>query len=74
MLFGIQFGASIRDPSVVVQALAQRGATLDVTDKNGFSPLDTALGLAGGWGFAGNVGVVQESTVALLKNLLGEPQ
>jgi len=67
-------GAALQGYDAVVQALAQRGATLDVTDENGFSPLDTALGLAGGWGFAGNVGVVQESTVALLKNLLGEPQ
>jgi hypothetical protein len=52
-----------------VRALVARGAQLDAQDSEGFTPLDTALGLAGGWGFARNVGVVQESTVALLRQL-----
>jgi ankyrin repeat protein len=68
-------GAALQGYDEVVEALANRGATLDLEDKDGFTPLDTALGLAGGWGFAGNVGVVQESTAALLEGLLAsQPQ
>jgi ankyrin repeat protein len=64
-------GAALQGFDEVVAALAQRGAVLDVTDDRGFTPLDTALGLAGGWGFAGQDSVVQESTAALLRDLLG---
>jgi hypothetical protein len=62
-------GAALQGYDEVVQALVERGATLDIKDTEGFTPLDTALGLAGGWGFARDVGVVQESTVALLRRL-----
>jgi hypothetical protein len=66
-------GAALQGYDDVVQALVDRGASLDVKDSKGFTPLDTALGLAGGWGFAGDVGVVQESTVELLRRLAAEP-
>jgi ankyrin repeat protein len=62
-------GAALLAYDQVVQALFDRGALLDIKDSEGFTPLDTALGLAGGWGFARNVGVVQESTAALLRKL-----
>jgi ankyrin repeat protein len=66
-------GAALLGHDEVVQALVERGARLDIRDSEGFTALDTALGLAGGWGFARNVGVVQESTAALLRKL-AEPQ
>jgi hypothetical protein len=66
-------GAALQGYDDVVQALVDRGASLDVKDSKGFTPLDTAMGLAGGWGFAGDVGVVQESTVELLRRLAAEP-
>jgi ankyrin repeat protein len=62
-------GAALQGYDDVVQALVDRGADLEVEDNNGFTPLDTAMGLAGGWGFAGDVGVVQESTAELLRRL-----
>jgi ankyrin repeat protein len=62
-------GAALQGYDEVVQALVDRGARLDIEDNEGFTALDTALGLAGGWGFAGDVGVVQESTAALLRTL-----
>ena len=53
----------------VVTYLASRGATLTWKNKAGFTPLDVASG-AGGRG--GRPGVVRESTVALLKQLIAE--
>lgn len=63
-------GAALQGYGEVIAMLVDHGADLDAEDNDGFSPLDTALGLAGGWGFAGNVGVVQESTAALIRSLL----
>jgi ankyrin repeat protein len=63
-------GAALQGYNEVVSALVEFGADLKAADNKGFTPLDTALGLAGGWGFAGNVGVVQESTAALIQELL----
>ncbi len=53
----------------VVKFLASRGASLDVRNKAGLTPLDLASG-AGGRG--GRPGVVRESTVALLKQLMAD--
>jgi ankyrin repeat protein len=53
----------------VVKYLAERGATLTWKNKAGLTPLDLASG-AGGRG--GRPGVVRESTVALLKQLIAE--
>lgn len=63
-------GAALQGFDAIVQALAERGASLDIEDEDGFTPLDTALGLAGGWGFAGRDSVVQHSTADLLETLL----
>jgi ankyrin repeat protein len=53
----------------VVRFLASRGASLNLKNKAGFTPLDVALGKAGGRGGRG-AGVVRESTAALLKELM----
>ncbi len=65
-------GAALQGFDDIVAALAERGADLTVADEDGHTPLDTALGLAGGWGFAGDVGVVQTSTVELIRELLDQ--
>jgi len=46
-----------------------KGADLDAKDCRGFTPLDMAMGKAGGFGFAGAEGVARESTAAVLKTL-----
>jgi ankyrin repeat protein len=51
----------------VVKFLASQGAALNQRNKAGFTPLDLALGLAGG---RGGRGVVRESTAALLRQLM----
>ena len=54
----------------VVRYLAERGATLDVKDKRGFTPLDTALGKAGGLGFDQASAQPHPTTAALLRELM----
>jgi hypothetical protein len=44
----------------VIKFLAQNGAKLDLADKRGLTPLDAAMGLAGGLGFDGKSGAVRE--------------
>jgi ankyrin repeat protein len=63
-------GAALQGYDEVVVALVRHGADLSTTDEDGFTPLDTALGLAGGFGFTGGEGRVNESTVTLIRNLL----
>jgi ankyrin repeat protein len=53
----------------VVKFLASKGATLNLKNKAGFTPLDVAQGKGGGRGGRGG-GVVRESTAALLKQLM----
>lgn len=67
-------GAALHGFDEVVAALVERGGDLTVEDENGFTPLDTALGLAGGFGFTGGEGRVQESTVALIEQLLEDSE
>lgn len=67
-------GAAMQGYDDVIRFLASRGAKLDVPDKDGFTPLDVALGKAGGFGFTGNEGVVREETAQLLRELMaGSP-
>ena len=58
----------------VVSFLAERGAKLDVKDRQGRTPLDVALGVGGvagrGAGGRGAPPAVRESTVALLRQLI----
>lgn len=63
-------GAALLGYDEVVAALAERGAALDLRDNNGHTSLDTALGLAGGFGFTGGEGRVNESTAQLIEALL----
>jgi ankyrin repeat protein len=62
-------GAALWGKDKVVEYLVAKGAKLDVKDRRGFTPLDAALGKAGGVGFDGASGVVHESTAALLRKL-----
>ena len=65
----------------LVRFLVEKGATLDLKDKSGRTPLDVAMGVpgaAGGRGRGRGAGpaaapVVRESTVALLKELMKVP-
>jgi ankyrin repeat protein len=66
-------GAAMQGYDDVIRFLATKGAKLDTRDKDGFTPLDVALGLAGGFGFTGREGVVREGTAALLRELMAEP-
>jgi ankyrin repeat protein len=63
-------GAAMQGFDDVIRFLAAKGARLDTPDKDGFTPLDVALGKAGGFGFSGNEGVLREATAALLTELL----
>jgi uncharacterized protein len=63
-------GAALQGYDRVVRFLAERGATLTVVDKRGFTPLDVAMGLAGGVGFDGKASNPHESTAALLRELI----
>ena len=54
----------------VVKFLAEKGAKLNRTDKQGRTPLDVALGVGAGAGARGGGGA-QQSTAALLRQLMG---
>jgi uncharacterized protein len=62
-------GAAQKGWNQVVQYLADHGAKLDVKDKKGLTPVDAAMGLAGGLGFDNTTGDVHESTATLLRQL-----
>jgi ankyrin repeat protein len=64
-------GAALQGYDDVIRFLATKGARLDTPDKDGFTPLDVALGKAGGFGFSGKEGVVRERTAAVLRELMG---
>ncbi len=63
----LHFAAQASDD--VVKLLAANGAKLDAKDKQGRTPLDTALGV-GGRGRAGGPAPVREGTAALLRQLM----
>jgi ankyrin repeat protein len=63
-------GAAQKGWDEVVQYLADHGAKLDVKDKKGLTPIDAAMGLAGGLGFDNTTGDVHETTAALLRKLI----
>jgi len=66
-------GATTQGFDRVVRFLAERGVALDVKDKRGFTPLDAAMGLAGGFGFDGRSGINRESTATLIRDLMARP-
>ena len=63
-------GAAMQGFDDVIKFLVTKGARPDVADSDGFTPLDVALGKAGGFGFSGREGVVREGTAALLRELM----
>ena len=63
-------GAALQGYDDVIRFLAGKGAALDTPDKDGFTPVDVALGLAGGFGFSGKEGVARPGTAALLRELI----
>lgn len=65
-------GAAMWGYTDVIKFLAQNGAKLDLADKRGLTPLDAAMGLAGGLGFDGKSGAVREETANALKEILGD--
>jgi ankyrin repeat protein len=64
------FGAATFGFTEVVKYLHEQGAELDYKDKAGLSPLDAAMGKAGGFGFQGTDGRYWDETVALIESLL----
>jgi ankyrin repeat protein len=62
---------AVRTSDAMVKLLAEKGATLDVKDRQGRTPMDYARG-AGVRGRAGGAAPVRESTIALLSKLLAE--
>jgi ankyrin repeat protein len=65
-------GAAMWGHTEVVTYLHQRGARLDAKDKRGLTPLDAAMGLAGGLGFDGKTGTAHQKTADAIKALLGQ--
>ena len=63
-------GAAFWGMNQLVQFLADHGATLDAKDKRGLTPLDAALGRAGGNGFGGNRIDVHKDTAELIQKLM----
>jgi uncharacterized protein len=64
-------GAALWGLTDVIKFLGQSGAQMNAPDKRGFTPLDVALGRAGGFGFDGRAGVVREETAKALRELGG---
>jgi uncharacterized protein len=63
-------GAALQGFDPVVQFLVEQGAKLDAKDRNGRTPLDMAMGLAGGAGFDGQSALAHESTATLIRKLM----
>jgi ankyrin repeat protein len=66
-------GAALWGWTDVVRFLHENGLKLDIQDKRGYTALDTALGLAGGFGFGGTSGVAHEETAKVIRELGGVP-
>jgi len=64
-------GAAFWGFNDLVKTLAKRGAKLDVKDRGGMTPVDSAMGRAGGNGFGGNRIDVHQDTADLLRQLSG---
>src|SRR5688572_19507324 len=65
------YGAALWGLTDVVAFLHENGAKLDVREKRGMTPLDAALGRAGGFGFDGRSGVPRPETAQKIRELLG---
>jgi ankyrin repeat protein len=66
-------GAALWGWNDVVKALVAHNADLNAKDKKGMSPLDSALGKAGGHGRGGTRVEVHEQTATLIRELAATP-
>lgn len=66
-------GAALWGLTSVVKFLHENGVDLNRKDSRGLTPLQTALGQAGGFGFGGRAGVVREETARVIAELTGVP-
>ncbi len=64
-------GAAMWGLTDVVRFVQQNGGDINAMDKRGLTPLDHALGRAGGFGFDGRSGVVREETAKAIRELGG---
>ena len=64
-------GAAMWGLTDVVKFLVESGANLNAADRRGFTPLDHALGRAGGFGFDGRAGVERPETAKAIRALGG---
>jgi uncharacterized protein len=72
----ILHSAAQRGQNSVIEYVARKGAKLDRRDKQGRTPLDIAMGAAGGTrrqGRAATAPVINEKTAALLRELMARP-
>ena len=66
-------GAALWGLTGVIRFLHENGVDLTRKDSRGLTPLQTALGQAGGFGFGGRAGVVREETARVIADLTGVP-
>ena len=66
-------GAALWGMTGVIKFLHENGVDLTRQDSRGLTPLQTALGEAGGFGFGGRAGVVREETARVIAELTGVP-
>ena len=66
-------GAALWGLTDVIRFLHKSGANLNAPDKRGYTALDYARGLAGGFGFGGTSSVVHEDTAKAIAELGGTP-
>ncbi len=66
-------GAALWGMTDVIRFLHESGVDLTRKDSRGLTPLQTALGQAGGFGFGGRAGVVREETARTIAELTGVP-
>jgi uncharacterized protein len=64
-------GAALWGLTDVIKFLQKSGANLNAPDKRGYTALDYARGLAGGFGFGGSASVVHEDTAKAIEELGG---
>ncbi len=64
-------GAALWGLTEVIRFLHENGVDLTRKDSRGLTPLQTALGQAGGFGFGGRAGVVREETARVIAELTG---
>jgi ankyrin repeat protein len=66
-------GAALWGLTEVIRFVHANGVDLNRKDSRGLTPLQTALGQAGGFGFGGRAGVVREETAQVIAELTGVP-